>query len=62
MDLLNKATAKVPLLANVLAYLECEVACHMDVEGDHDIFIGRIHCGQFLKGEPVINAPGLEGA
>ena len=55
MDLLNKSTTKVPLLANVLAFMECEVACHMDVEGDHDIFVGRVLTGAFIKGEPVIH-------
>ena len=53
MNMLQAATG-VPIMASVLSYLECEVSCHMDVEGDHDLFVGRIHAGKFLRGEPVI--------
>lgn len=54
MNLLHSKTG-VPIMASVLSYLECEVACHMDVEGDHDLFVGRIHAGNFLRGEPIIH-------
>lgn len=43
-----------PLLANALAYLDCEVVCHMDVEGDHDLFVGKVHRGAYLDGKPQI--------
>ena len=47
--------ARVPILANCLAYLECELACHMDVDGDHDLFVGRIHGGGRKDGTPKIH-------
>ena len=54
-DLLETGPSGVPILAHVLAYLECEVACHMDVEGDHDLFVGRVDRGGFLNGEPHVH-------
>ncbi len=54
-ELLDSSHAGVPILANVLAYLECEVACHMDVEGDHDLFVGRVIRGGYLGGEPHVH-------
>ncbi len=35
----------LPLLNKAIGVLECELACHMDVEGDHDLFVGRVHGG-----------------
>lgn len=32
----------VPLVASAMSVMECELACHMDVEGDHDLFVGRV--------------------
>jgi len=46
---------RVPILANIMSYLECEVTCHVDVEGDHDLFVGTIRGGNFLQGEPWIH-------
>jgi len=45
----------VPILANVLAYTECDLACHIDVEGDHDLFIGKVYRGKYLSGEPHVH-------
>lgn len=45
---------RVPILAHAMSYLECEVACHMDVEGDHDIFVGFVRGGGFTNGTPRI--------
>lgn len=42
MPLVKPILNKVPILAGCRAYVECELNCHMDVEGDHDIFVGRI--------------------
>jgi flavin reductase (DIM6/NTAB) family NADH-FMN oxidoreductase RutF len=47
----------LPLLADALSYLECEVTCHMDVEGDHDIFVGAVRGGQYLRGEALLHRP-----
>lgn len=55
MDLVDTNSARVPLLKQALAYMECEVACHMDVEGDHDLFVGKILRGAYQGGEPRVH-------
>jgi len=35
----------LPLLAGAMCHIECELTCHMDVEGDHDLFIGTVRGG-----------------
>jgi len=44
----------VPIMTGSLAYFECELSCHMDVEGDHDLFIGRIHAANSGDGTPRV--------
>jgi len=44
-----------PILASCMGYLECEVAYHMDVEGDHDIFVGRVLDGEYFRGKPRVH-------
>ena len=48
-DLIKGNLAKLPLLAGSLAYIECELTCHMDVEGDHDLFVGTVRGGNCLN-------------
>lgn len=48
LDMLPHSATGVPILGNTLAYFECEVVCHMDVEGDHDLFVGVIRAGAML--------------
>ncbi len=45
---------RVPVLAHSLMYLECELVCHMDVEGDHDLFVGRVKAAGCGDGRPQI--------
>ena len=40
---------KLPIMSESMAFLECELSCHMDVEGDHDLFVGTI-CGGGTNG------------
>ena len=40
----------LPLLAHCFAQFECELACHLDVEGDHDLFVGTVRAG-YSRGE-----------
>ena len=54
-DLRSDTVTNAPILSNVLSYMECELTCHMDVEGDHDIFVGRVCAGQFNGGMPRIH-------
>lgn len=45
----------VPIMSGALAYFECELSCHMDVEGDHDLFVGRVHAAESEPGQqPLI--------
>lgn len=48
-------TVRVPILASAMSFLECELACHMDVEGDHDLFVGRAKSGGFRGGTPRVH-------
>ncbi len=54
-ELLTGKLLRVPIFASSLAYLECELACHMDVEGDHDLFVGRVHGGGGKDGTPRVH-------
>lgn len=54
-ELVHPTVTGSPILANVLSYVECEVKCHVDVEGDHDLFVGVVRGGQFFKGDPWIH-------
>ena len=54
-DLTPGVTSTLPILSASLGYMECEVACHMDVEGDHDIFIARVlAAGVLNEGQPDV--------
>ena len=44
----------VPILANVLSYLECELTCHVDVDADHELFVGVIRGAGVSTGQPYI--------
>ena len=47
--------SNLPILKNALAHLECELSCHMDVEGDHDLFVGIVRAGHSQDGEPYVH-------
>jgi flavin reductase (DIM6/NTAB) family NADH-FMN oxidoreductase RutF len=53
-ELTQDRHTRVPVLASAMSYLECEVACHMDVEGDHDLFVGAVRNGGYTQGRPRI--------
>ena len=55
MELLTCPQAQAPVLAAALAYMACEVVCHMDIEGDHDLFIGQVRHAAYLSGEPHLH-------
>ncbi len=56
LEMRHDTLTHVPILANVLSYLECEVKCHVDVEGDHDLFVGTVLNGQVLgDAEPWVH-------
>ena len=43
----------LPIPRTSVGYLECDLAFHVDIEGDHDLFIGRIIAGDAFGGEAV---------
>lgn len=53
-DLRPSKLGSVPIMTGSLAYFECELSCHMDVEGDHDLFVGRIHAAGSGEGTPQV--------
>lgn len=54
-ELVNGKLSGVPILKAAMAYLECELACHMDVEGDHDLFIGHVRGGSANGRKPHVH-------
>lgn len=54
-ELVPDTLGGVPIFAKVLGYLECELTCHMDVEGDHDLFVGVVRNGAYIGGNPHIH-------
>ena len=52
---LTPTVTGVPILTHCLGYVECELACHMDVEGDHDLFVGHVRGGAYFAGEPHVH-------
>lgn len=49
-DLRPSLLGGVPIIAQAMAFLECELACHMDVEGDHDLFVGHVKNAGYREG------------
>lgn len=54
-ELVHDGPVGVPLLAHVVSWVACELTCHMDVEGDHDLFVGTVRAGDFVGGQPHIH-------
>ncbi len=55
-QLIKPLMARLPILAVARSYMECELICHMDVEGDHDIFVGVVRNAGFRGPfEPAIH-------
>ena len=51
LDLVHLPHNHVPLLAGAMSYVLCDLACHLDVEGDHDLFVGQIVQGRLNRAE-----------
>ena len=55
-DLIPSTLPNLPILRTGVGYLECELARHLDVKGDHDLFVGLIRGGDLVDdGDPVIH-------
>jgi flavin reductase (DIM6/NTAB) family NADH-FMN oxidoreductase RutF len=49
----------VVVLAEALAWLECEVAGVFETGGDHDLVVGRVIGGKLVKdGKPFVHVRG----
>ena len=55
LELVPQPAGAAPLVANVVAWLACELTCHMDVEGDHDLFVGTVRDGNYTSGNPTVH-------
>lgn len=53
-ELMPSSLGNLPVIKQCHAWLECELACHMDVEGDHDLFVGHVRGGGRNEGTPLI--------
>ncbi len=48
--------AGAPIIGQSMSYMECEVVTHMDVEADHDLFVGRVVGGAVMsKDKPFVH-------
>lgn len=55
-QLIKPVMPKLPIIGTAKCYMECELVCHMDVEGDHDIFVGAIrNAGYKPPFEPTVH-------
>src|SRR5690606_5832315 len=47
-----------PILERAIAYLDCELVRHVDIESEFELFVGLIHDGDLLSdAEPEITRP-----
>lgn len=56
MEVLRRTTGS-PILARTQAYLDCQLLRHLDIEGDHNLYIGLVRDGGILKGGPIHITP-----
>ena len=55
-ELISETATGLPVPVHALAYLECNAISHLDVEGDHDLFIGSVIAGRCLdEGKPQVH-------
>lgn len=52
MEIVRKTTGS-PVLARSLAFMDCELIRHIDIDGDHDLYVGLIRDGGILHAGEV---------
>ncbi|MEX2672898.1 MAG: flavin reductase family protein [Phycisphaeraceae bacterium] len=52
LEIMRRATGS-PILARTQAFVDCELVRHLDIEGDHDLYVGVVRDGGLLKGGAV---------
>ncbi len=65
LELTSGLLPRVPVLSQSLSYMECEVIRHLDVEGDHDLFVGIVKAAGGREGQALMKSGSLpppEGA
>jgi flavin reductase (DIM6/NTAB) family NADH-FMN oxidoreductase RutF len=55
LDMVHHSHTGVPVINQALSSLECELVSHLDVEGDHDLFVGHIKAGSVNTGDPHVH-------
>jgi len=45
----HTAPSGSPIIDRALAYLDCEVVRHVDLDTDHRLYVGQVHHGAILK-------------
>ena len=56
LELVGGLLPRVPVLSQSLSYMECELVRHLDVEGDHDLFVGIVKAAGGRDGQPLIRS------
>ena len=55
-DLLPDPTGRhLPMPTGCVGYLICDLVSHLDVDGDHDLFVGSVVEGRYEGGRPAIH-------
>ncbi len=50
-----EAPSGAPIVKRAVAYLDCELVRHIDLETDHALYVGRVHQGGLLnEGRPAV--------
>lgn len=49
LETCRKATGS-PILSRAVSYLDCELVRHIDIDGDHDLYVGMIRDADMLRG------------
>lgn len=62
LEIIKKVTGS-PILCRAVGYLDCRLVRHIDVDSDHDLYVGQILCGGLLtkgKASVRLRANGLK--
>lgn len=57
LQIANGPNSLVPLPVMCSVAIECRVVCHVDVEGDHELFIGQVTFAKINGRPPTLHIP-----
>jgi flavin reductase (DIM6/NTAB) family NADH-FMN oxidoreductase RutF len=49
-----RAATGSPILTRALTYMDCDLVRHLDIDSDHDLYIGAVRDAKVLRDEQVI--------